>query len=555
MALRPEDRYGSARALADDLERWLADAPVSARRDPAPARLARWARRHHSLVAAGLALLSTAVVALTAGTALLNSANDRAQRERDLARRNFRTARQTVDDYLTRVGRNPLLKEQGLHDLRQELLEAALRYYQDFLRQQGTAPGVRAEAAAAFERVGDIHKEQGRFEEAIADYDRGIALARSSPDGPGRAIGLLRMHAERIAALVPLGRFDEGIAAYNQAIGTTRHDNAGEVGATLIQLHNAGAEAYSRSGRADQGLRASLRALEVGEEYILGHPEDRAALYELMNAYSQSVRLLSLAVRRDDASRIARRGVERGEEAVRDHPRDIEIREGLSDLLTNLSCFADSSPGRAVDDSRRSVTLLDDVCRENPLLFRPRLLLSQALANLSNLECDQGQVAEARQSADRSIRIAQDLLTQSPGLPRVRENLGLCLLCQGRVLLRSGGSGALGPLRRAAGLLEHSDESAYLYNAACSLSLASSADEPDALGSPADLRARREYDAARAVELLRRAVDHGVSDPSYLQKDSDLAPIRSREDFQALIRGMEGAARAATGNAAKRGDE
>ena len=34
MALRPEDRYASARALAEDVEHWLADEPVSAWREP-----------------------------------------------------------------------------------------------------------------------------------------------------------------------------------------------------------------------------------------------------------------------------------------------------------------------------------------------------------------------------------------------------------------------------------------------------------------------------------------------------------------------------------------
>ena len=51
MALNPSERYTSARALADDIERWLADEPVSAFRDPflacASARSAgtEWRRR------------------------------------------------------------------------------------------------------------------------------------------------------------------------------------------------------------------------------------------------------------------------------------------------------------------------------------------------------------------------------------------------------------------------------------------------------------------------------------------------------------------------------
>ena len=41
MALRPEDRYPSALALAADVELWLADEPVSAYREPIATRLGR----------------------------------------------------------------------------------------------------------------------------------------------------------------------------------------------------------------------------------------------------------------------------------------------------------------------------------------------------------------------------------------------------------------------------------------------------------------------------------------------------------------------------------
>ena len=42
MALKIEDRYPTALALAEDLEHWLADEPVTAYRDPLGVRLARW---------------------------------------------------------------------------------------------------------------------------------------------------------------------------------------------------------------------------------------------------------------------------------------------------------------------------------------------------------------------------------------------------------------------------------------------------------------------------------------------------------------------------------
>jgi serine/threonine protein kinase/predicted Zn-dependent protease len=81
MALKPNERYPSPQALADDLELWLADEPVSAYTAPWSARLNRWVRRHRALVAAfsvaGLLLAATASL----GLFFWNSANQRQRRQ------------------------------------------------------------------------------------------------------------------------------------------------------------------------------------------------------------------------------------------------------------------------------------------------------------------------------------------------------------------------------------------------------------------------------------------------------------------------------------------
>jgi serine/threonine-protein kinase len=71
MALRPADRYTGPRALAEDVERWLADGTVSAYREGLAARIARWTQRHRgSVVSAASALI---VVAIALGYALYES--------------------------------------------------------------------------------------------------------------------------------------------------------------------------------------------------------------------------------------------------------------------------------------------------------------------------------------------------------------------------------------------------------------------------------------------------------------------------------------------------
>ena len=62
MALKPEDRYASPRALADDIEKWMADEPVSAWREPLTRRARRWARQNRTaMTLAGVALVAGVV--------------------------------------------------------------------------------------------------------------------------------------------------------------------------------------------------------------------------------------------------------------------------------------------------------------------------------------------------------------------------------------------------------------------------------------------------------------------------------------------------------------
>src|SRR5262249_42841315 len=61
MALRPEARYGSPKALADDIERWMADEPVTAWREPWTRTVARWLTRHRTGVTAAVAALLAGV--------------------------------------------------------------------------------------------------------------------------------------------------------------------------------------------------------------------------------------------------------------------------------------------------------------------------------------------------------------------------------------------------------------------------------------------------------------------------------------------------------------
>jgi serine/threonine protein kinase/formylglycine-generating enzyme required for sulfatase activity len=72
MAMRPPDRYASARHLAADLEHWLADEPVSAYREGPRSRLGRWVRHHTTLATTVAALLLLGGITVVFGLLLAN---------------------------------------------------------------------------------------------------------------------------------------------------------------------------------------------------------------------------------------------------------------------------------------------------------------------------------------------------------------------------------------------------------------------------------------------------------------------------------------------------
>jgi len=79
MAKDPADRYASASELAAEVERYLSDEPVSAYREPWPARLGRWTRRHRTgTQAAAVILLAVTIVSVLA-TVLVNEQRRRAE--------------------------------------------------------------------------------------------------------------------------------------------------------------------------------------------------------------------------------------------------------------------------------------------------------------------------------------------------------------------------------------------------------------------------------------------------------------------------------------------
>jgi serine/threonine protein kinase len=137
----PAERYASAQELADDLQRFLEDKPIRARRPNLRERATKWVRRHRSVVGSAVALLLVLLVGSVVSTILVTGAYEResqkakeAAEQRRYAEQSLREARRAVDE-LVQIGEEELAGNQDLEGLRWRLLDAALAYYQDFVNQ------------------------------------------------------------------------------------------------------------------------------------------------------------------------------------------------------------------------------------------------------------------------------------------------------------------------------------------------------------------------------------------------------------------------------------
>jgi len=159
MALRPEDRYGSALALAEDVEHYLGDEPVAAYPEPAGARLRRWMRKRPRTVTGAGVMLLALVVGLTAGTVFL-------EKSKRAAEENFRITREAAHKFQVTVNEEDLLNEPGMQPLRHKLLIQTLDYYKEFLETRPGDPILRQERAEANRQLAEVYCEEDRMDEA-----------------------------------------------------------------------------------------------------------------------------------------------------------------------------------------------------------------------------------------------------------------------------------------------------------------------------------------------------------------------------------------------------
>ncbi len=186
MALEPSDRYPSARSLADDLERWLADQPVSAYREPTWMRAWRRIRRRRHLLASSAAVLVLSVVGLCWHAWQIGRENAKTEAALERASQLLGITRTALRDQ-SELARTSLAAFGKTEQLRLKLARNEVEIYTRLLASYPVDPNIRFEAGECYRILAALLRLTGQPDEARDCYQRSIDFFASLVGGPNRA--------------------------------------------------------------------------------------------------------------------------------------------------------------------------------------------------------------------------------------------------------------------------------------------------------------------------------------------------------------------------------
>jgi serine/threonine-protein kinase len=560
MALNPENRYPMPRALAEDIERWMADEPTLAWREPRWRRLGRWGRRHKPIVAGAAALLVATVVGLSIGALLIN-------RERARAEESFKQARQAVDDYFTTVSESKLLDVPGLQPLRKELLERALNYYQGFIRQRGNDRSVRAELAATFYRVARLTELINSNQDALAAHRQALALyeglVHDQPDVARFQSDLAICCNDLGNLLSHLGERSEALTIHQRGLEirerlAAANPHAARYQNELSKSHSNIGSILKDTGRKSEALQAYKKAAEINEKAItaspitlefasdLGTPFNTLATIQsdLAREWYAMGNLLGDMDQPAEAIRSYQKSVTILEQVVAEHP-EVDQYQGLLASVEGTLAFR-LRAARRFDEAlglyQKAAKTYELLVARNPAVVGYHSSQAWVYSHTGGTLTESGRPTEGLPWIQKARAIRERLVSEHPKEPWYKLSLASTYLDLGRMppqVLPA--AEALDYLRRGEKLYTSVPSTLVVdrYDLACIRArMFPLIGHGEPRLSPSQQAERNRYEAL-AMETLRECIAAGYKDFENMRRDGDLDALRARTDFQQLIRDVK----------------
>jgi serine/threonine-protein kinase len=479
MAPDPGGRYASCKALAEDVERWLADEPVSAWREPLARRAGRWARRHRTAVTAAAVAVVAGAVGLAGVLAVQTKANAELTRSKAAVQARYDLAVEAIQTFHTGVSEDFLLKQHQFKALRDRLLNSAADFYErlgTLLEGESDEASRRALLQANFE-VAELANKVGRKGDALTMHQKVLsgreALARQSVGDAGPAVDVARSLVAMGELLESTGKSAEALAAYERAsaaVSGPRGAEPTDPSARLVLAESEGDRGWllQSLGKSSEGLKALERARSLCDSLAQADPGNhKLELQQALNESSIGITLFrigrlepaqtsykkALAIRQklfdsDPAATnyqiplaashkrladfLAR--TEKPSEAVVEYRKALEIDEKLADdnpavtsFLTELviihnglgealSALGKQFQGEAEAEFHKALAIGEKIAQDNPRVTDFRFNIIRSSQRLGWLYSKSGRMAEAEKAERKMVEIFEKLASDNPAI-------------------------------------------------------------------------------------------------------------------------------------------
>lgn len=413
MAKLPDHRYSSPTALAEDIEKWLADESVSAYPDSLFVRARRWIKRHPAIAAS---LAAGAVLGLCSASlfAVIQHAH-----ARQLEVKNFELtlaknrAEQREDDAIAAVNRfgkavagsKELRDDPRMQSLRNDLLKEPIDFFKSLRKRlqdddNSSQESLNRLAKAAF-ALGDLNDVIGNKQDAIVVYREALAI-------------------------------QERLARENPTVKELQSDLA----TTYVRLGIV----LSYTSQFDEAIFAVQQSKLIRERLALDNPSDAEAQSDLANSITSMGILLYENGRFDEAIVAYKQATSINELLFQKDPSSIRLQKGLALSHLNLGNVLNDSgnPTDALFTYEQATELLERLAQQDPSNTQFQMYLAGCYGNLGNVLRDSGNPADSLVAFQKAIAIQEQLAQEYPSETHFKSDLAQSHTNYGSLLLEFG---------------------------------------------------------------------------------------------------------------------
>ncbi len=416
MAMRkePSARYSTAQQFAEDIRRYLAGKPVTARKVTLVYRTSKFAKRHSLALIA--ALLS--MVAIATGASITVREHRRADRRFEEVRRMANSFIFEIHDAIERVPNSLWAREL--------LVKRALEYLDNLAHEASDDPQLMSELAAGYKKLGDVQGSPGRpnmgnTAGALESYRKAnalrVRLAERDPDGFESKRQLADSYTDLSAVLNVSGEQKKAMETARNAVALlemllARNANNAQILHDMATAYQYLGNAYVLEEDWKNVAECRRKTLSIQEGQLSLTPADVVTQHDVSQTLQTYGAILAKLHDRDGALRQYRRAIEMNEKAVAADPENENLQNDLAACYYGFGYVMTELGDReeAVYYYRKALPIREKLVAGDRNDVQKRLRLAAVLQDLASLARTSGDLKGARVMFHRVVEIRESIL-------------------------------------------------------------------------------------------------------------------------------------------------